>query len=82
MSALSLDDRFIYSGSYDYSVKRWNITSGAIDKEYNGHVQAIVSIQNGIDFLISASFGTSVLLWDKEAASIITTIDCKFSMEN
>jgi WD40 repeat protein len=78
VSALEFHQEFLYSGSYDSSVKRWNSTTGSIDKEYVKHTDRVTTIQIGPKFLYSGSIDATVRVWDKETAIAIYVINCKF----
>lgn len=82
MSALEFNEKFLYSGSFDSTVKRWNITSGSIDKEYIKHTDRVLTIQIGPTRLYSGSMDETLRVWDKETATMIDIIDCKFELDS
>jgi WD40 repeat protein len=78
VSSLVLDENYMYSGSYDFTLKQWNIASGSIENDYIGHERDIWSIQVQGQFLYSGSLDSSVMIWDKESAAMVKAIGCKF----
>jgi WD40 repeat protein len=77
VSALEFHQEFLYSGSYDSSVKTWNSTTGSINREYVKHTDRVTTIQIGPKFLYFGSMDATVRVWDKETA-IAIDINCKF----
>jgi WD40 repeat protein len=69
----------MYSGSYDSVIKRWNISTGSVDKEYIGHTDLVCGIQMRREFLYSASFNNDLRVWDKELEITINAFQCKFA---
>jgi WD40 repeat protein len=75
--ALALDEKFMYSGSSDSTLKRWNITAGSFDREYIGHAGSVRTIQTKENLLYSGSMDSTMRVWDKENAKLIDLYDCK-----
>jgi WD40 repeat protein len=71
-----VSSKFLYSGSYDSSVKTWNSTTGSINKECVNHTDRVTTIQIGPKFLYSGSIDATTRVWDKEMA-IAIDINCK-----
>jgi len=77
VTSLGLDGKYLYSGSYDFTAIRWNISSGNIDKKYVGHADSVLSIEVGSTLLFSGSFDTSVRVWNKEDPTFVKFFRCK-----
>jgi WD40 repeat protein len=75
--ALDLDEKYLYSGSYDFTAIRWNISSGTIEKHYVGHTSFMLSIQVGPALLFSGSLDFLVGVWNKEDAISVKFFRCK-----
>jgi WD40 repeat protein len=78
VAALYFDEKFLYSGSLDSTVKRWNISTGSIDKEYFGHTKLVWTLSIREVYLYSGSVDSSVRVWDKEKAIQVDLFRCKF----
>jgi len=64
--AFSPDGRYVLSGSYDHTLKLWDMTSGREIKTYTGHDGPVISAAfsaDGRQFL-SGSWDETVKLWD------------------
>lgn len=67
--AFSLDGKFIASTSYDYTVRLWDCTTGALHKTLEGHENLVwaAAFSPNSEFIASASHDATVKLWDYRA---------------
>ena len=71
-SALSSDNRFILSGSYDKTVKLWNFSTGKLIRTFYGHIDVItcVAISKDNNYGLSGGYDGTVILWDLKSGEI------------
>src|SRR5437660_5364084 len=64
--ALSADGRYALSGSYDQTVRLWEVASGKELKQFTGHTCAVLCVAFSSDskFAVSATADGSMRLWD------------------
>ncbi len=67
--AISLDNKFIVSGSEDITIRVWERESGSQLQEIKGHKNSItcVIISSDIKLIVSGSFDNSVRIWELES---------------
>jgi len=73
----SLDGVSLASGSYDNTIKLWDVQTGGVIKTFHGHTDAIFSVSISADCttIASGSGDKSIHLWD------IQTRECHCVME-
>ncbi|XP_055509630.1 F-box and WD repeat domain containing protein 10B isoform X2 [Leucoraja erinacea] len=71
---LSEDQNFVISGSFDLSIRRWNLTTGYCMTIYRGHVGVITSLVMYKDKLASGAMDCLTKVWDVENGKCITTL--------
>ena len=62
----SLDGRLLVSGSYDETVKLWDVQTGGVIKTFNGHTDYVLSVSISADCTViaSGSKDKTIRLWD------------------
>jgi WD40 repeat protein len=68
-------NNIIISGSYDNSVKIWDIKSGQCINTLNGHTGSVRSVFAINNFIISGSWDMSIKIWDISSGECINTIN-------
>ena len=61
------NNQYVASGSFDFTIKIWNIFTGILNKtliDHNGPVRALAVLSNGD--LVSGSQDTFLKIWDVE----------------
>ncbi|PUU77598.1 hypothetical protein B9Z19DRAFT_1128134 [Tuber borchii] len=75
--AISAHGDTLVSGSYDYSVKVWKISTGETVHTLRGHVQKVYSVvlDHKRNRCISGSMDNLVKVWSLETGSVIYTLE-------
>lgn len=68
--ASSADERFLYSGSEDKTVKVWSTEDASLKSTLSGHTEGVRSVVMAFQFLASASLDSTIRLWDVELYSV------------
>jgi hypothetical protein len=63
---LSADNRFALSGSYDDTLKLWEVATGKCLHTFTGHTRTVLSVHLSADkrFALSGSLGPTIRLWN------------------
>ena len=71
--ALSPDGKFALSGSYDKTVRLWDITTGQSLRVFSGHSATVTSVAFSPDgyHVLSGSADTTLRLWDVETGETL-----------
>ncbi|GLE05942.1 hypothetical protein PINS_up015153 [Pythium insidiosum] len=68
------DDALLFSGSYDKTVKIWELWSGKCLRTLRGHTGWVSSLDSHGDVIASASWDSSIMLWDKRTGALLRTL--------
>ncbi|KAF2107672.1 WD40-repeat-containing domain protein [Lophiotrema nucula] len=71
---LQFDDRILMTGSYDASVKIWNLDTGAEIRTLTGHTQGIRCLQFDDSRLITGSLDNTIKVWNWKTGECIKTL--------
>ncbi len=71
--AITLDNKFIVSGSNDDTIRVWERESGKQVQELKGHYGSVnsVAISSDNKFIVSGSSDKTIRVWERESVSII-----------
>lgn len=71
---LQFDDRILMTGSYDATVKVWDITTGQEIRTITGHTQGIRCLQFDDSKLITGSLDSTIKVWNWRTGDLIRTL--------
>ncbi len=75
--AITPNGETLVSGSYDNTVKLWNLKTGKLIKTLEGHKEAVTSVAITPDgqILASGSNDNTVKVWDSKSGELLRTLD-------
>lgn len=71
---LQFDDRILMTGSYDATVKIWDIKTGKEIRTISGHTQGIRCLQFDDTKLITGSLDNTIKVWNWHTGQLIRTL--------
>ncbi|KAK3331778.1 WD40-repeat-containing domain protein [Cercophora scortea] len=74
VTCLQLDDHILATGSYDCTIKIWNIETGEEIRTLRGHTRGIRALQFDDSKLISASLDNTIKIWNWHTGECISTL--------
>ena len=63
IQSVFLSGKYIYSGSADGTVKKFNIESGVVEKVFKGHTDSVLSVWVSGNYVITGSADKSIRKW-------------------
>ncbi len=69
-----MDDTMLATGSYDATIRLWDIESGAVIRELRGHTRGIRAIQFDEKILVSGSLDGTVRIWNHLTGELLNTL--------
>ena len=72
----SSDGMSLVSGSWDYTVKLWDMQTGGVVKTFSGHTEVVLSVSISADCtkIISGSYDGTIHLWNIQTGKCYHTI--------
>ena len=61
---LAVGDNYLFSGSWDKTIRVWDLNTLECIKELEGHTEAVLALAVGNGQLVSGSYDTTVRFWD------------------
>ncbi|KAF7563951.1 hypothetical protein G7046_g131 [Stylonectria norvegica] len=76
VTCLQFDDSILATGSYDTTIKIWNIETGEVIRTLRGHTSAVRCLQFDDSKLISGSFDKTIKIWNWQTGECLSTLQC------
>ncbi|KAK5989867.1 putative E3 ubiquitin ligase complex SCF subunit scon-2 [Cladobotryum mycophilum] len=76
VTCLQFDHNILASGSYDTTIKIWNIETGEVIRTLRGHTSTIRTLQFDDSKLISGSFDKTIKIWNWQTGECLSTLQC------
>ncbi|KAJ3561409.1 hypothetical protein NPX13_g8959 [Xylaria arbuscula] len=75
VTCLQFDDNMLATGSYDNTIKIWNIEKGEVVRTLEGHTRGIRALQFDDRVLVSGSLDGTVKIWNWRTGDCINTLN-------
>ncbi|KAI1809931.1 quinon protein alcohol dehydrogenase-like superfamily [Poronia punctata] len=75
VTCLQFDDNMLATGSYDATIKIWNIEKGEVVRTLQGHTMGIRALQFDDRMLVSGSLDGTVKIWNWRTGACINTLE-------
>ncbi|TGJ87412.1 hypothetical protein E0Z10_g1326 [Xylaria hypoxylon] len=75
VTCLQFDDNMLATGSYDATIKIWNIEKGEVVRTLKGHTMGIRALQFDDRMLVSGSLDGTVKIWNWRTGACINTLN-------
>ncbi|KAG6019289.1 hypothetical protein E4U41_003309 [Claviceps citrina] len=76
VTCLQFDHNILATGSYDTSIKIWNIETGEVIRTLRGHTSTVRTLQFDDSKLISGSFDKTIKIWNWQTGECLSTLQC------
>ncbi|KAH7329457.1 WD domain-containing protein [Stachybotrys elegans] len=74
VTCLQFDDNILATGSYDTTIRIWNIDTGNCIRVLRGHTNPVRALQFDGSKLISGSFDKTIKIWNLETGECVSTL--------
>ncbi|KAI1500741.1 WD40 repeat-like protein [Biscogniauxia marginata] len=75
VTCLQFDDNMLATGSYDSTIKLWNIETGEVIRTLRGHTSGIRALQFDNRMLVSGSLDGTAKIWNWRTGACINTLN-------
>lgn len=75
VTCLQFEDNMLATGSYDATIKIWNIEKGEVERTLQGHTMGIRALQFDDRMLVSGSLDGTVKIWNWRTGVCINTLN-------
>ncbi|GAP87709.1 putative F-box and WD-40 domain-containing protein MET30 [Rosellinia necatrix] len=75
VTCLQFDDNMLATGSYDATIKIWDIEKGEVVRTLQGHTMGIRALQFDDRMLVSGSLDGTVKIWNWRTGACINTLN-------
>ncbi|RCI14851.1 hypothetical protein L249_6512 [Ophiocordyceps polyrhachis-furcata BCC 54312] len=76
VTCLQFDDNVLATGSYDATIKIWNLETGEVIRTLHGHASTVRTLQFDESKLISGSFDKTIKIWNWQTGECLSTLQC------
>ncbi|CAJ2509741.1 Uu.00g056410.m01.CDS01 [Anthostomella pinea] len=75
VTCLQFDDNILATGSYDSTIKLWDIETSEVIRTLHGHTMGIRALQFDDRMLVSGSLDSTVKIWNWRTGACINTLN-------
>ncbi len=72
--SVAINNKFIISGSYDKTIKIWDINTGKEVETLKGHTDSVLSVAIKDDYIVSGSSDKTIKIWDINTGKEVKTL--------
>lgn len=76
VTCLQFDDNIMATGSYDSTIKIWNLDTGEVMRTLRGHQSGIRALQFNSSILVSGSLDHAMKIWNWQTGECLSTLRC------
>ncbi|KZZ95845.1 sulfur controller-2 [Moelleriella libera RCEF 2490] len=76
ITCLQFDHNILATGSYDTTIKIWNVETGEVLRTLRGHTGTVRTLQFDDSKLISGSFDKTIKIWNWQTGECLNTLQC------
>ncbi|KAG6008611.1 hypothetical protein E4U21_004251 [Claviceps maximensis] len=76
VTCLQFDHNILATGSYDTTIKIWNVETGEVIRTLRGHTSTVRTLQFDDSKLISGSFDNTIKIWNWQTGECLSTLQC------
>ncbi|KAG6125694.1 E3 ubiquitin ligase complex SCF subunit scon-2 [Claviceps aff. purpurea] len=76
VTCLQFDHNILATGSYDTTIKIWDIETGEVIRTLRGHTSTVRTLQFDDSKLISGSFDKTIKIWNWQTGECLSTLQC------
>ena len=76
VTCLQFDDKIMATGSYDNTIKIWDMDTGEVIRTLRGHQSGIRTLQFNESMLVSGSLDHTVKIWHWQTGECLSTLRC------
>jgi F-box/WD-40 domain protein MET30 len=76
VTCLQFDHNMLATGSYDSTIKIWDIETGEVLRTLRGHTLGVRTLQFDGSKLISGSLDKTMKIWDWQTGECVSTLQC------
>ncbi|GAO13089.1 uncharacterized protein UV8b_03467 [Ustilaginoidea virens] len=76
ITCLQFDHNILATGSYDTTIKIWDIETGEVIRTLRGHTSTVRTLQFDDSKLISGSFDKTIKIWNWQTGECLNTLQC------
>lgn len=76
VTCLQFDDNVLATGSYDTTIKIWNVQTAEVIRTLRGHTSGVRALQFDGSKLISGSLDKTIKIWNWQTGECLSTLQC------